>query len=284
MPVGAALGAAGVGSAVIGAGAAKSAAKTQSNAANNAAQLQLQMFNQIRDDLSPYRTAGTQALPGVLQLLGLSGTSGVGGAGGDGSDYAAYVKNNPDLLKYWTENQSSPGAFGYWGLTGSPTIEQFGAAQWAKNGKGESRAYAPPSLPAGTQTNPMQTYLESLPGYQFTKQQGLQAVENSLNARGLGGLSGSLGKGIARFVTGLADQTYGSQLERLMGLVTSGQNAATQTGTLGTQAAQGAGSSLIGGANASAAGQVGAANAIGGGLNNAANAYLTSRILGMYGA
>lgn len=287
MPVGAALGAAGVGSALIGSSAAKSAAKTQATAANDAAQMQLQMFNQIRDDLSPYRTVGTQALPGVLQLLGLSGGSGLGGASSsaDTTAYTDYVKNNPDLLKYWTDNQNKEGAFDYWGLTGVPTIDQFGQAQWAKGGTGENRSYTP-NLTAvtGTQTNPTQSYLESLPGYQFTKQQGLQAVENSLNSRGLGGLSGSLGKGIARFVTGLADQTYQQQLGNLMNLVNTGQNAATQTGTFGTQAATNAGSSLIGGANASAAGTVGSANAISGGLNNTANAYLTSRILGMYGA
>ena len=291
MPVGAAIGAAGVGSAVVGASAAKSAAKTQANAANNSAQMQLQMFNQIRDDLSPYRSAGTTALPGVLALLGLSGGGAMApkdASGFSGSDYAGYVKNNPDLLKYWTDNQGKEGVFNNWGITGAPTIEQFGAAHWARNGANEPRAYTPTvaasSAAATPQANPMQTYLESLPGYQFTKQQGLQAVENGLSSRGLGGLSGSLGKGIARFVTGLADQTYNTQLQNLMGLVNTGSGAASQTGTFGTNAAANAGSALVGGANATAAGQVGAANAISGGLNNASNAYLTSRILGMYGA
>lgn len=147
---------------------------------------------------------------------------------------------------------------------------------------------------AGTGTGDIQAYLETLPGYQFVKQQGLKAVTNSTAQKGLGGPSGAYGKGIARFVTGLADSTYASQVARLAGAVGGGQNAAAQTGSFGVQAASGAGSALTqgagaygagitGAANASAAGQIGAANAWGGGLNGIADAYITSKILGMYG-
>lgn len=337
MPVGAAIGAAGLGSAVIGAGAAKSAAKTQSQAAtqagqaqldasNRAADLQLQMFNTIRGDLSPYRQIGASALPGISALLGLPTTSAATGSGmpqtmispgaftagglagaapaAAASPYAQYVQNNQDLNSYWAANQGKPGAFSAWGLPDNATIDQFGQAHWASNGQGESRSFTPmtaqqattaqPSATGGLSNTGISDYLSSLPGYQFAKDQGVQAVTNSLNARGLGGLSGSLGKGIARFVTGLADQTYGEQLNRLTGVAGIGQNAAAQTGTAGTQAASGAagsltagsqayGQGLIGAANASAGGTVGAANAIGSGLNSAVNGYLTSRVLGMYG-
>lgn len=340
MPVGAAIGAAGIGSAVIGSSAAKSAAKTQSQAAmqagqaqleasNRAADLQLQMFNTIRGDLSPYRQIGSSALPGISALLGLPTASGATGAGtpqtmispgaftagglagaapAAASPYAQYVQNNQDLNDFWAANQGKPGAFNAWGLPDNATIDQFGQAHWASNGQGESRSYTPMtaqqamtgSQPAGAAAQPalsntgISDYLSNLPGYQFAKDQGVQAVTSSLNARGLGGLSGSLGKGIARFVTGLADQTYGEQLDRLMKTAGIGQNAAAQTGTAGTQAASGAAGSLVGGsqaygqgligaANASAGGTVGAANAIGAGLNSAANGYLTSRVLGMYG-
>lgn len=55
-----------------------------------------------------------------------------------------------------------------------------------------------------------QATLESLPGYQFTKTQGLKAVQNSAAARGLG-VSGAALKGAATFATGLADSTYTNQ-------------------------------------------------------------------------
>lgn len=338
MPVGAAIGAAGLGGAVISSSAAKSAAKTQANAAttagqaqldaaNRAADLQMQMFNTIRGDLSPYRQIGSSALPGISALLGLPTTSATTGgvpqtmaspgaftAGGlagaapaAASPYAQYVQNNKDLNDYWSASQGKPGAFSAWGLPDNATIDQFGQAHWSSNGQGESRSYTPMTAQqamtggqpgAGAQPALSNTrisdYLSSLPGYQFAKDQGVQAVTHSLNARGLGGLSGSLGKGIARFVTGLADQTYGEQLKRLSDVAGMGQNAAAQTGTAGTAAASGAagsltagsqayGQGLIGAANASAGGTVGAANAIGSGLNSAANGYLTSRVLGMYG-
>lgn len=332
MPVGAAVGAAGLGSAVISSSAAKSAAKTQSqaatqagqaqlDAANRAADLQMQMFNTIRGDLSPYRQIGASALPGISALLGLPTTSttsgvpqtmvspgaftagGLAGATAAASPYAQYVQNNKDLNDYWTANQGKPGAFSYWGLPDNATIDQYGQAHWTNNGQGESRAYTPmtaqqaatPAAQPAISTTGISDYLSNLPGYQFAKEQGVQAVTNALSARGLGGLSGSLGKGIARFVTGLADQTYGQQLDRLMGVAGIGQNASAQTGTAGQAAATGAGNALVGGsqaygqgligsANASAGGTIGAANAIGAGLNNAASGYLTSRVLGMYGS
>ncbi len=54
--------AAGVGSAVIGASAAKSAAKTQAQAADTASGNTLAMFNQTKADLSPFVSAGTGAV------------------------------------------------------------------------------------------------------------------------------------------------------------------------------------------------------------------------------
>jgi hypothetical protein len=53
-------------SALLGANASKSAASTQAAAADRAAELQNQQFQQTREDLAPYRTAGVNAL-GKLQ-------------------------------------------------------------------------------------------------------------------------------------------------------------------------------------------------------------------------
>lgn len=115
-----------------------------------------------------------------------------------------------------------------------------------------------------------QENLEKTPGYQFTKTQGLKAVQNAAAARGLG-VSGAALKGASTFATGLANQTYKDQFalentnrtnayERLKGLVTIGQNAAAQTGTAGTAAANTAASAQMGAGNAEAA----MYNAIGG--------------------
>lgn len=121
-----------------------------------------------------------------------------------------------------------------------------------------------------------QDWLESTPGYKFTREQGLKSVQNSAAARGLG-VSGAALKGAASFATGLADTTYKTQFDvaninktnaynRLKGLVDTGQSAAAQTGTAGTNAANQTSSLLTGAGNASAAQW----NATGGAIKSAA--------------
>ena len=121
-----------------------------------------------------------------------------------------------------------------------------------------------------------QAALEQTPGYQFTKTQGLKAVQNSAAARGLG-VSGAALKGAATFATGLADQTYKTQFDieninrsnaynRLKGVIDAGQGAAAGTGAAGTSAANTAAGAAIGAGNAQAA----AWNAAGGAIGKAA--------------
>lgn len=130
----------------------------------------------------------------------------------------------------------------------------------------------------------VQKALEATPGYQFTRTQGLKAVQNSAAARGLGA-SGAALKGAANFATGLADSTFGSQFNRFLDAARLGESAAAQTGSFGTQAASSIGNNLIGAGNAAAGGAIGTANAISGGLNGLSSAFLLNKILGsgMYG-
>lgn len=122
-----------------------------------------------------------------------------------------------------------------------------------------------------------QATLEKTPGYQFNLTQGLKATQNSAAARGLGS-SGAALKGAATFATGLADSTYQNQFNnavtnqtnaynRLFNLVNTGENAAAQTGSAGTSAANTAANAQIGAGNAQAA----AANATGSSISGLAN-------------
>lgn len=122
-----------------------------------------------------------------------------------------------------------------------------------------------------------QATLEKTPGYQFNKTQGLKAVQNSAAARGLG-VSGAALKGAATFATGLADNTYQNQFnneninrtnayDRLKSLIDTGENAAAQTGVLGSKAATTISGNTVGAGNANAA----ASNATGGAFSTAAN-------------
>ncbi len=145
-------------------------------------------------------------------------------------------------------------------------------------------------------TAPTAAEAAATPGYQFTLDQGLKAAQNSASARGLGS-SGAAIKGAESFAGGLADSTYGdtfnralttfatnqntasNQVNRLLGLVGNGQNAAAMTGSLGAQAAGSVGNAITSGAAASAAGTVGSANALTGGLTGAYNNYTNSTLL-----
>jgi hypothetical protein len=104
--------------------------------------------------------------------------------------------------------------------------------------------------------------LENSDYYKFASTQGQKGVTNSAAARGLGS-SGAALKGAAAFAKGLATDTYKTAFDmgntnqtnaytRLKGLVDTGENAAAQTGSAGTAAANTAAGAQIGAGNAQA--------------------------------
>lgn len=222
---------AGVAGSAISANAAGDAAQTQADAANRSADLQWKQYEQTRSDLAPYRDLGSSFIPQLQSAL-----------------------QNPLLSA----------TFSY-GNFKAPTAAEAAAT----------------------------------PGYQFTLGQGLKAAQNSASARGLGA-SGAALKGASAYATGLADSTYGDTfnralatystnrgnalsnfgtnygvasdaVNRLLGVVGSGQNAAAMTGAMGAQAAGNVANAITSAASASAAGTVGSANAINNGLSSVAN-------------
>ncbi|MGX7895467.1 hypothetical protein [Tsuneonella sp. HG222] len=118
------------------------------------------------------------------------------------------------------------------------------------------------------------------PGYQFAFNEGQRAIESGGAARGTL-MSGGTLKDLARFGTGLADQTYGnwygrelaakdSAYNKLAGVAGMGQNAAAQTGNFGQQSANSIADLLTQQGNARASGYAGQSQAWGGALNNLA--------------
>lgn len=111
--------------------------------------------------------------------------------------------------------------------------------------------------------------LQATPGYQFLQQQGLQGVDRSAAAQGLLG-SGAAIQGAENFSTGLAEQTYNTQLGALASAAGLGQQTATEQASLsaglGTglaNAALGTGSNVASlyGSQAAGLAQVGAGQA-----------------------
>jgi hypothetical protein len=122
--------------------------------------------------------------------------------------------------------------------------------------------------------------VRGLPGYQFANEEGVQALDRSAASRGRLN-SGRQSKDLMRFGTGIADQTYGSQLARLMGL---GQYGMAATGAQNSTVGQGLAGQLqtrltgyggdYGSAGTLGQGNIAAANAEAAGSQNLLNAGL----------
>lgn len=129
-------------------------------------------------------------------------------------------------------------------------------------------------LGVGGNSSTMQSTLESLPGYQFTLNQGLKSVQNGAAARGLAN-SGAALKGAAGYATGLANSNYGAYVNQLSNYAGMGLNAADALAGVGTQAGTGIAGSQIAAGNAAAAGY----NGIGNSISNAAGSLPLAALL-----
>ncbi len=231
----------GLAGAAVSSSASKSAADTQADAANRAADLQNQQWQQTQANLKPYMQLGSSSISPLLAAMGYNVT------------------------------QNSDGTYSFNGTNPSNILQQQFTA-------------------------PTEAQAQATPGYQFTLNQGLKSVQNSAAARGLG-TSGAALKGASTYATGLADSTYNdvfnralqtfntnyssaaNNVNRLSGLVSSGQNAAATNGSLGAATAGNIGNTLTSGANAVASGTVGSANALTNALGSIGSNALTYGLL-----
>ena len=120
---------------------------------------------------------------------------------------------------------------------------------------------------------------QATPGYQFQLDQGLGAIDRSAASRG-GLFSGATLKAAQGYGQGLANQEYGTYLNRLSGLAGSGQAAAGQQGAAAQNYGAGASNALANYGNASAAGAIGFGNAINSGIGNALGVWQYMKGLG----
>lgn len=244
-----------VGGAAIGAIGSVVAGGEQASGEEQAANTQAGMFNTIVGQEQPYMEAGNSATAALNYLLG-SGATSVGANG-------VLLGSNGAPLPY-TQG----------GGTISPSIANLGAGYL-------------------TQTfNPTQAQLEAYPGYQFQLAQGDQAVQAAASNTS-GALSGAALKQLSIFNQGLAASNYQNYFnqfqtqqnnifDRLSGIASLGQNAASNTGNQGAQLGTGIAQAQAAAAGATAGGIVGATNSVG----NAAQTYALASLLqnGGYGA
>lgn len=241
MPFGWAAGALAVGtiaSSAISAGAAGDAANAQEQASQNANATQLQMYNTTRQDQAPWRQAGGQAINALSQWYGLGGVS-------------------------TPTSSSSSVPQGYDPSTGTTIGAGGRIGQLIPGGTA-----ATPATPTQSTSQPpdYNAILSNLPGYQFQKQQGNEAVQRNLAAAGLL-QSGAAGKALDQYGQGLASNYATQYVNGLQSLAGLGQTSVANTGVLGANTANQIGSNQIYAGNAQASGYVGQANAINSGLS-----------------
>lgn len=114
--------------------------------------------------------------------------------------------------------------------------------------------------------------LSGLPGYQFQRDQGNQAVQRNLAAAGLL-QSGAAGKALQQYGQGVASNYATQYVNGLQSLAGLGQTSVQSTGNIGANTANQIGANQIYSGNAQASGYAATGNAINSGLSGIAGAY-----------
>lgn len=164
-------------------------------------------------------------------------------------------------------------------------------AEWLNNLSGYIKGSSPtPGQSGPLGAMPSLTDMTQLPGFSFTLDQGLKAVNNAASATGTaavpgsGNFSGAQSKGLISYAEGLANTFYNNYLQNywanqsnrynmLSGISNQGLGAATsiqgnavtaggQMGTTGISGTTAANNFNVGGANTLAAGITGAGNSL----------------------
>ena len=267
-----------VGSAVIGAGAgiysSSKAAGAQSDAADAATQAELAMFEQGREDMAPWREAGTQALNVLM---------------GD----TTYDTPEPDrdtitgqVVAEWRADPANAHSDYVYGNTG----KLIGYLQNRINARyndamREWRQSA--EFSDGLITQGPGEFTES-PGYQFRLDEAMKQIERAGAASGRTG--GARDKAMIRYAEDYATSDYDNFLRRYydslnpylsmagMGQISAGQGAQNALAT-----GQSIGNNALYGGNARASGYINTANAITGGLQSGMNNYLMYQGMPNYG-
>lgn len=264
--------------------AAKKGAKAQTDAANASNEVQLQMFNQSRQDMEPWRQAGMAGLSQYMQFMGMPAQSGpsaqvTGGPsngqspwtgvinamnGGGGSASGWFQGAGPNQQRYASDpiyreaydevanhhQRGAGGAFDQRSDFGKLQAHMQSAYDWrAKAKAGGNQGPAVTGAPSGSQPKSISDLLKATPGYQFRFDEGQKAVESSAAAQG-GLNSGKTLKALTQYGQNYATGIYGDHMNRLAGLAGIGQTATTQMGQWGQNYANQASNNMMNAGNA----------------------------------
>jgi hypothetical protein len=250
--------------------AAKDAASQQRDAANNASQMQWNMYQQGREDLSPYRQ------------LGLSAVDTLRGYDAGFTENEARRKFLEDKIKTVQGNQE------YWKNVLNGSIKTDGEREgWQGNLNTSNKEFEQYSAelaglknygPARTGLEQGQAIVGQDPGYNFRLDQGNRSINAAAAARGHS-MGGRAMKELTRYGSDYASNEYGNAYQRLMQMAGMGQNSAAGAASMAQNYGQQYGQNQAAIGNANAAGTIGQGNAWSGGLQGLGNGLMYSAIL-----
>jgi hypothetical protein len=251
---------------IIGANAATDAARIQAASADKANQLLLQMYEQNRADLGPYREAGYGALARQVAMTQNPFTYGnfTSQAPLNPAGYAFTAPSGQEVLN------RDPG-YAFRVSEGQKELDRQGAARGSLISGGQLKAGARFSQDLASQEYGAaytRALTENEMGYGRAQTYNQQQQERALQD----------------YQTNLATQAGVRQLNygELAGISGAGQQAASQTGLFGQETGKNVGGNITSAGAAQAGGTVGAASALAGGIGgigNAAQGYLNYSLL-----
>jgi hypothetical protein len=265
----------------MGSQGAKDGAKAQGRAADAATAESSRQYDQTRNDLAPYRAAGTNALDEISRLYGWAPSSQAaqreadlqpvyhgGQALPQGTTVVRTGGSNYDVMYNGQRigGLSKGGAEGRFTPAQGVNVDQLLADQQMQ---ARSQQATGPSAGTG---QPDMSHFYTSPDYTFRRDEGNRGIEGSFAARGMG-QSGNALRALTEFNSNLAAGEYGNYFNRLAGVAGVGQTATNQTAAFGADAASQAGRNALYAGNARASGIQGQADAWGNTAQGLASLY-----------
>lgn len=214
-------------------------------------------------------------------------TAGVIAAGGAvaGSEISANASKNAANASANAANQGANAQLQMFNQTQANFAPQVQLGQGAANMLGNIYGIGGVTGPAGSTpsgNSPTGNYSSfyNSPGYQFSLQQGQNAINRQASANGSLYSSNTLGA-LGSYTAGAAGTQYNSYINQLLSMAGLGNAASSGTGAAATATGQGVANSLQNAGNANASGVLGSSNAYSNGIGAAAGQF--GNLLSRYG-
>lgn len=268
-PITAAIGIGGASSIVGGlfqSDATKDAAETAANASRDASSLQYKMFQEQQAAMEPWRASGINALNRLNALMGLP----------------EYVDRESGAARFIPE--SGPPSVARTMMSPGGTVTAFGRTYPTLNvAYPKELAAATPGRYLPARTEPTQDWRSLMdPGYEFRKQEGINALAAAGAASGNYG-SGNMGVALQDFGQNLASQEFQNVYNRLAGMSGTGQVQSQAIGGMGVNTGNAMANYLNQAGQNIAQGQVAGSNALWGGVRDAGNSLASYYMFGNNG-